>query len=67
MNLQRVDRTGNVNSQGERLEQEEGTQLDNSVAHGSKGRNFWEETIFRGKKNLPAMIGELGGAGSLGC
>ena len=40
MNLRRVDRAGNVNSRGERLEQEEGTQLDNSVAHGSKGKEF---------------------------
>ena len=67
MNLQRVDRTGNVNSQGERLEQEEGTQLDNSVAHGSKGRNFGRKQYLGEKKNLPALIGELGGAGSLGC
>ena len=51
MNLRRVDRAGNVNSRGERLE--EGTQLDNSVAHGSRGRNFWEETIFRGKEKPP--------------
>ena len=65
MNLRRVDRAGNVNSRGERLE--EGTQLDNSVAHDSKGRNFGRKQYLGEKKNLPAMIGELGGAGSLGC
>ena len=61
MNLRRVDRAGNVNSRGERLEQEEGTQLDNSVAHGSKGRNFWEETIFRGKEKPPGHDRGIGG------
>ena len=61
MNLRRVDRAGNVNSRGERLEQEEGTQLDNSMAHGSKGRNFWEETIFRGKEKPPGPDRGIGG------